>query len=791
MSCMGYVPAQILHISEAATGEPIEMATIISETPKIVAYTNKLGQVDLAPFSTTNKILIRAYGFESVQTSYSELRSSNFTLKLNASSMLIDEVVVSGSKWDQLSSEVSSKITTISSRDIALQNPQTAADLLGSSGKVFIQKSQQGGGSPMIRGFATNRLLYVIDGVRMNSAIFRGGNVQNVISLDPFAIDKAEVFFGPGSVIYGSDAIGGVMNFQTAGTQYSLNDKPVIGGKLVTRYSSANNEKTGHFDISVGWKKWAILTSISSNDYDDLKMGSNGPTSYLRPFYVQRQDSVDVVVSNDDARIQRPSGYSQINMMQKIHFRPNDKWNIHYDFHYSETSEYARYDRHIRYKNGLPRYGEWSYGPQKWMMNNLGITHTSKSHIYDQMTLRFAHQYFEESRMDRNINANERFIRIEEVNAYSASWDFLKSVSEKNKIYYGAEYVLNAVNSIGLDEDISTGKVVKGASRYPQSTWSSFGIYLTDRHKLGNKVTINSGVRLSVYHIDATFDTAYFALPFTRAELSNNAVTESLGVIYQPTDKWVISMNASTAFRSPNIDDIGKVFDSEPGAVTVPNPDLKAEYAYNADVSIVKMFGKSVKIDATGYYTYLQNALVRRDFQLNGEDSILYQGSLSQIQAIQNAASANVYGVQVGIELALPSGFAFTSDINYQYGEEELDDKSISTSRHAAPIFGVTRLKYKWEKLQLQLYAQYSGEKSFEQLPEEEKGKTEIYAVDKNGNPYAPAWYTLNFKANYQFTTNWSVAAGVENITDQRYKPFSSGLAGAGRNFILSVRANF
>src|SRR5690606_22275722 len=93
--------------------------------------------------------------------------------------------------------------------------PQTAADMLAGSGEVFVQKSQLGGGSPMIRGFATNRLLYAVDGVRMNTAIFRAGNLQNVINLDPFATESVEVIFGPGSVMYGRDAIGGVMSFQT------------------------------------------------------------------------------------------------------------------------------------------------------------------------------------------------------------------------------------------------------------------------------------------------------------------------------------------------------------------------------------------------------------------------------------------------------------------------------------------------------------------------------------------------------------------------------------------------
>src|SRR5690606_22392978 len=251
----------------------------------------------------------------------------------------------------------------------------TAADLLSLSGKVYIQKSQQGGGSPMIRGFSTNRLLYTVDGVRMNTAIFRGGNLQNVINLDPFATESTEVLFGPGTVIYGSDAIGGVMSFTTIKPQLSLSDKTLVSGKAVTRYSSANNEKTGHFDVNVGWKKWALVTSISSWDYDHLRQGSHGPDDYIKPVYVQRQDSTDVIINQDDPLLQIPSAYSQINMMQKVRFKPNELWDLEYGFHFSETSPYGRYDRNTRYRNGTLRYAEWSYGPQKWMMNNLSVNH--------------------------------------------------------------------------------------------------------------------------------------------------------------------------------------------------------------------------------------------------------------------------------------------------------------------------------------------------------------------------------------------------------------------------------
>src|SRR5690606_20224714 len=337
-------------------------------------------------------------------------------------------------RWKQSSADIPSKIVRITTEEVALQNPQTAADLLTLSGNVFMQKSQQGGGSPMIRGFSTNRLLYAVDGVRMNTAIFRSGNLQNVISLDPFAIEDTEVLFGPGSVIYGSDAIGGVMSFSTLTPQLSTDEKPLITGKAVARYASANSEKTGHFDVNIGLKKWSFLSSITWTDFDHLKMGSHGPDDYLNPYYVIRQDSTDVVVDNPDPEVQRPSGYSQINLMQKIRFKPNEKWDVQYGFHYSETSEYGRYDRHQRTRNGLPRYAEWNYGPQVWMMNNLTISHTNKTAIYDDVTLRLAHQFFEESRISRDLQDPIREIQTEQVHAYSANLDFVKPTGERNTI---------------------------------------------------------------------------------------------------------------------------------------------------------------------------------------------------------------------------------------------------------------------------------------------------------------------------------------------------------------------
>jgi len=788
LSLVGF--SQTLTVRDKVTNTPIEGVNLISENPRVHTITTQEGRADITAFKGLDKIEVRAMGYKTQISRYEELEKNNFEVLLSPLSLGLGEVVVSGIRWPQSSETIPLKIHSIPAKELSLHNPQTTADLLGVTGKVFIQKSQQGGGSPMIRGFAANRLLYTVDGIRMNTAIYRGGNIQNVISLDPFAIENTEVLFGPGSVIYGSDAIGGVMSFQTLTPRLSLSDDATVSGNASVRYSSANKEQTGHFDNNMGWKKWAMVTSLSSWDFDHLKQGKHGPEDYLKPVHVKKIGSVDSVISQTDPLLQIPSAYSQVNLMQKIRFRPEENWNLEYGFYYSKTSPYRRYDRHNRMRNGIPRYAEWDYGPQSWMMNNVSISHGGNRKIYDQLTVRLAQQIFEESRIDRALNSPERNIQKEEVSAYSLNADLVRSLN-KSTIYYGLEYVQNNVNSTGKLINISKGDEIKGPSRYPRSTWQSLATYVNTKYPLSDNFTVMAGLRYNRILLNADFDTTFYSLPITTAKLNSGAMTGSVGGIYRPSESWEIRANFGTAFRSPNVDDMGKIFDSEPGSVTVPNPHLESEYAYNVDMGIAGILGDFIKFDLTGYYTILNHALVRRDFQLNGQDSIDYKGTLSRVQAIQNAATASVYGVQAGLEIKLSKEFSFASHINYQKGEEELDNGRSSASRHAAPQFGITRLVYKNDAFIFQFYCAYQGQRDFKDLAVEEQEKDEIYAKDINGNNYSPSWYTLNFKALYGVTDKILLSAGIENITDQRYRSYSSGISAPGRNFVFSLNSKF
>ncbi|MCK9207476.1 MAG: TonB-dependent receptor plug domain-containing protein, partial [Salinivirgaceae bacterium] len=358
---IGYAKSQFLLVLDENNLHPIENVMITDEDHNHFALTNQKGKVDLSLFPQSAALHLSHPAYEKTSIKW-DGKQREITVQLKENLIKISEVVISSNRWQQKRTDVSSKIISISAKEVTMQNPQTAADLIGTSNEVFIQKSQLGGGSPMIRGFSTNRVLIAVDGIRMNNAIFRSGNLQNIISIDPYTVQETEILFGPGSVIYGSDAIGGVMSFSTLQPLFSDSNQVFINGKSGVRYSSANNENTLHFDVNVGWQKWAFISSFSYNKFGDLRMGSHGPDDYLRHDYVERINGTDVVVTNQDPLIQKPTSYNQANLMQKIGFQPNEHWDVTYGFLYSTTSDYSRYDRLNRYKNGLPRSSEWYYG---------------------------------------------------------------------------------------------------------------------------------------------------------------------------------------------------------------------------------------------------------------------------------------------------------------------------------------------------------------------------------------------------------------------------------------------
>ncbi len=782
--------SQNFTVFDQQTGKPVSDVLIYNQSKTVSTVTNKAGKADSRLFENSEMILFQHPSYYTVKLKIEDLRKKHYKVSLNEKLIDLEEIVVSANSWEVNKKEVPNKIEVIKRKDIDLRNPATSADMLEKSGMVFVQKSQLGGGSPMIRGFAANKILFVLDGVRMNNAIYRSGNLQNITQADVNSVKSTEIIFGPGTNIYGSDALGGVIDIHLKAPMQNNTEKWKISGRAMGRTASAAFEKTGHLSLNVANDKWAFLTMITLSDFNDLRMGSHGNDFYLRPQYATVINGSDSVVTNPNPLLQKYSGYRQFNITQKIRVNIDNLSSLNLNFYYSGTSDVPRYDRLIQKKDSKLKYAQWYYKPQQWVMANLQYLNHQKNKLSDNYKATLAYQHVTEGRNDRNFGDEWLRERVETVDAISLNLNSDKALGHNQYIYYGFEGVYNYVASTGYKNNIVTGEHIPTATRYPDAGTDYLlgGIYLTYKKNFGQKdFTFQSGVRASYSYIHSGFnDTSWYHLPYSAITLNNGAVTGNTGLVYHPNG-WKISLNLSSGYRAPNLDDVAKVFDSEPGNVVVPNSGLKPEYLYNADFTMEKSFKNKIRVEATAFYSYLHNAMVRRDFTLNGVDSMMYDGEMSKIQAVVNAGHAYIYGVNGVLSVQLSRFFALNISANYIKG---YDDEGFAL-RHVSPFFAYGSLRFEYEKMRLELTSVYNGEVSYANLAPTERDKTHLYAPDVLGNPYSPAWNTLNLRGSYAFNQTFLLTLGVENIFDKRYRPYSSGISAPGINFMTALSVSF
>ena len=258
LSCSFMLSAQTITVLNKETKQGIEQVFIYNKSQEITAITDSSGKVNISSFSKRDTLIFTHQSFTSFMIQ--KINIAN-TIYLKPQVITIEPYDIIAEQDKEKALEYTATIDKIDPKTVQFNNPQTSADLLELSGSVYIQKSQMGGGSPIIRGFEANRVLLVVDGVRMNNAIYRSGHLQNAITIDNSIIENTEIIYGSNSVIYGSDAIGGVVHYQTKTPQFrsELDTINNHSASSYARYSSANQERTFHFDFNLGLKKLHLL----------------------------------------------------------------------------------------------------------------------------------------------------------------------------------------------------------------------------------------------------------------------------------------------------------------------------------------------------------------------------------------------------------------------------------------------------------------------------------------------------------------------------------------------------
>ncbi len=813
----GVTFGQEIKILDKKTGKKVKNVTIYNKSKTISLTTNNDGLADISTFKNDEIIIFSHLSYANYRIKKSVLRKQKLTVYLNKQSEQLDEIVISVFKKEEKSKRIAEQIAVLSSKNIQKLSPQTSADLLAIIPGIKVQKSQFGGGSPVIRGMESNRVLLVVDGVRMNNAIYRKGHLQSSITIAPNLLDKIEVVFGPSSVIYGSDALGGVIHYYTKTPKLSENNE--VKSQFFSRFSSINQEITTNVSAEVSFNNWASFTSISYSDFGELKAGKNrshGFSDWGKVFYYSENVNGNYNENptiNSNPNLLRNTGYNQTDVLQKFFVPLSKDTDLKINLQYSTSSNIQRFDRLTEIRDisdvSSLKFAEWSYGPQKRLLISSQLLLNPDKNWLESGTITTAYQNLKESRIQRKFGSLDRSYREESVAVFSVNGDFSVPLTEdKTRILsYGFEFAYNDVssNAYGKTLNISNGKIngfsddFKVQSRYPDggSNYLSSSLYIGYKQDVSSKSTLNSGIRFTNTNLNATWiDETFIQLSDNDISANNSAITATLGYVYKPNKNWQLNSVLSSGFRSPNIDDVGRVREKS-GDVTVPNIHVKPEFAYNAEVGIQKYFNdRKFRLSANVFYTLLDNYIIRDRFTINGSDQVLFDGEYGNAVANQNRGNAFITGYTISYLGKLSNAWNTSGFITYTKGRTYDSEEPMSS---IPPLFGQFEVNYKRDKIEVGAALRFNSKKDIEDFNFTEgidnHDLTPVVDANAANNEDVyfgtPSWMTIGLNGRYSVSENFSVQARLDNLFDEHYIEFASGISSPGRNLSVSFVANF
>ena len=708
------------------------------------------------------------------------------SLTTDSSYQYLEEMVVSITSNKSVKNKQPQSITTINPLSITLSKSQTSAELMENTGEVYIQKTQAGGGSPVLRGFEANKILLMLDGIRLNNAITRGGHTQQAITIDQRILHNVEVLWGPGSVLYGSDALGGSIHFYTRKSSIEIDSFGLYHGKSYIKFSSANLENSTHTDFVYGKKKLQFLTSFTYSNFGNIRIGNKRPMDIgnwgLQNYYVENVQGKDSMLKNSNPNILQNTAYQQSNFFHKSSIRLNRTTNLTHSCIFTTSSDIDRYDKLNEYKGSVLKYAEWYYGPQKHMINAFEFSNQQKKFFYDRATLLLSHQMLQESRNSRKYNDDLRLTQLENINILSSTLRLNKLIGLKSNINYGFEMYFNDVKSTAFKQNIHSGKKYQAQTRFPNGmnhylTNGLFAMYSTDLH---SNLFFSGGFRYEYIYTHSLFNvTPSLELPFNSVLFNNHAFIGNIGLKYH-VKNWYNSILLSKGFRAPNLDDYGKIR-TKNGNIIIPTNQLVPEKTYSLEYSIL-CSKKNINIESGVFYTYLLDAITVQNSSVDGTNYLIYEGEEYRIQQTKNTNKARIYGGNIKLKYNFFNSFSLYHNQVFTFGRDISDNIPLG---HIPPVYGRGGITFENQSFVIDFNTLYNFKKSAKSYSPTGVDNLE-YALE-NGSP---AWYTLN--SSVQWNKKQIVyTLGVNNILDQHIRTFSSGISRGGINIWAKVMLAF
>lgn len=683
----------------------------------------------------------------------------------------VEDLVITAHRSTNVEQDVSQMVSVVSEKEIKDKNIKQTSQILKEEVGVFVQKTNQGGGSPIIRGLKANKLLLLIDGIRLNNATYRGGNLQYLNTVDSNSLEKVEVVHGPHSAMYGSDALGGVINVITK--EPILNDKHgyLFSGSGSVTVSTADHTQTSHLSFMTSNLTWGILLEASYKSFGNITRGTKGGNTLMQRL---QNDSRTHRILN---KTQSPNDYKTFDLNTKAIFNLSEFQKLTAAYQMNRQYSVPRYDVIEAQKDSI-----WKFDPQERDLFYLTYQNSQSNTFFNNATITLSfHRQFERRVRQKFGSLNE--IR-DQFRTFSTGLQlqFNKLIGQKHHIVYGSEFYMDKIATKSYQRNISTSELSDRHTLFPDgSSFINFGLYSQDVSAIKPRWTLSLGARFSAFKLRAPFEeSGPEIIHLGTLEQSTTSFTGSLGSLISVANGIHFVTNVAQGFRMPNLDDVSKFGPGKGRSFyDIPNPDVIPEKTLSFDGGF-KLYFNRLKANIIGYYNYITDLLIRRPAEYNGLPFIIEEGDTLLVFRKENAGRAYTTGFEISADFLVTSNIALLGNLSYTYGQNISEDEPLPA---IPPMHGFLGIRWKIDKYWVELNSRFAFKQ--ERLSSEDKKDLRI---PEGGTP---GWYTFNMRFGINLGNYLSLRFTSANLLDRNYREHLSGLNAPGRNFILGVNIKF
>ncbi len=737
--------------------QPVNDAHIILQYPSRNDVSDKKGRFELGPLDAgTYTIRIEHVSYQTLELKKVKVKSGRIavldTIFLSTGIYQSENVIITATRTGQKLSELIPIVSMVDRREIERRNSQTSAEALREESGIFIQKTNHGGGSAIIRGLSSNQILILVDGIRLNNSTYRLGNHQYLTTVDNNMLARIEVVHGPLSVMHGSDALGGTINLVTESPQFSEGANQ-INYNFSNRYATADQAKTVHAGINYITSKLVFQSGFSYKNYGDLRQGTTNISNKLKT----------AIPGNT----QKPSAFTAYDFNGKIIYTPGEKQKLIAAYQQSRQDDVPRFDKYAY--NG---FNKWFYTPQKRDLLYGVYENKNKLGFINSFRSTFSYHRQQEGREKQKLPQSSLTKELDDV----ATLGFMfqaQSTYKTHLLHYGLDLYLDQVQSSAqIIDSTKTSQATRG--RFPDGArYNSLGIFLEDEYHFSKAWQLDAGIRYSVFNTAFTISQDAVQNSYQK---QFRALTGSIGLMFKPNMWSSFSSNFAQGFRAPNLSDLTKFGESKGAVFEVPNLAVKPEEALSLDLNY-KVNLPKLKMVAAVYYMRISDLLISAPDLYKGKPKIISGTDTLNIKSKQNAGEAFITGFEWSLRYGFAPGFNFRSNLAYTYGENKTARDPVGG---IPPFFGLAGLSWQKQDLFLETYTRFAMEQ-----PRLSKDDLDDPRIPPGGTP---GWFTLNMRVEYEISPSIKVNFAIENILDQLYREHGSGINSPGRNFIFGLK---